>query len=502
MDLAGKEDGASEYSTEYDDFVDFLAEAEDLDSSSVKTLRSGDRSSMYQSARQVDIGDEKLCRLMADYLDLEYYPVIDPESILTDRFPVPFSRSNLVLAVSDSDDSVTYVLSNPFDLQLMDTVDMVSSCEDPTIAIAQPESILALLKKRPSEDRTVEVITSRHDEESAEEEEEHSADAAGSQLKGILEIDHEPTKDDINRSPIKYIADRIMFTAAKEDASDIHIEPKADKTIVRYRIHGDMMDKFTLKNRTGRILLSRFKVLADMDIAERRKPQDGSLEAFITGKRYKMRLATTSTQHGESIVIRLLDADSEPMDLSQLGMTPEQAEIMYDLSQQHSGAIIVVGTTGSGKSTTLYSLISRIDVQNKSLMTIEDPVEYEIKYANQQEVNEKAGVTFEALLRSAVRQDPRYSLPWRDKRSFHRQNGHGSCQHGTPDLRNHALVQHHHIHRQAQEAGCKPWRYTGFRSSHRISAAHQEALSRMQDGSLNKAGREGDDRSFHGGYPR
>ena len=396
----------AESSTEFDDFVDYLAEAEDLDSSSVQILRSGDRSSMFESARRADIGDEKLCRLMADYLDLEYYPVIDPESILTDRFPAPFSKTNLVLAVSGSEDSVTYVLSNPFDLQLMDTIELVSSSDSPAIAIAQPESILALLKKRPAEDRTVEVITSKHDDEHEEEEEDHTADAAGSQLKGILEIDHEPTKDDINRSPIKYIADRIMYTASKENASDIHIEPKADRTIVRYRVHGDMTDKFTLKHKTGRILLSRFKVLADMDIAERRKPQDGSLEAVITGKRYKMRLATTSTQYGESLVIRLLDIDSEPMDLSQLGMTPEQAEVMYDVSQQHTGAIIVVGTTGSGKSTTLYSLISRIDVQNKSLMTIEDPVEYEIKYANQQEVNEKAGVTFEALLRSAVRQDP------------------------------------------------------------------------------------------------
>lgn len=119
-----------------------------------------------------------------------------------------------------------------------------------------------------------------------------------------------------------------------------------------------------------------------------------------------MRFATTSTPQGESLVVRLLDLYADPKKLTELGMTNEQAEAMYEISSQNSGAIIVCGPTGSGKTTTLYSLISHIDIKNRSLMTIEDPVEYRIPYANQQQVNEKAGVTFEALLRSAVRQDP------------------------------------------------------------------------------------------------
>jgi len=191
-----------------------------------------------------------------------------------------------------------------------------------------------------------------------------------------------------------------------EGASDIHIEPKPNKVLVRFRVDGDMKDMFTLKKKTGAVLISRFKVLGGMDIAERRKPQDGQAEASIAGKPFKMRFATTSTPQGESLVVRMLDLYAKPRDLTELGMTEQQSKDLYEVSSQSSGAIIVVGPTGSGKSTTLYSMISHLDIKSRSLMTIEDPVEYRIPYANQQQVNEKAGVTFEALLKSAVRQDP------------------------------------------------------------------------------------------------
>lgn len=392
---------------DYYDFITCLADSLNLDQDKRNFLLQGNRNSIYESAGNAGIDKDSLARYLANYLNLDYFPVIDPESIIADAFPVPFSRSKLVLAIKTSEEIVKYILSNPFDLQLRDTIELIADENLPVIAVAQPESILALLKSEVPGEAEVEVVSFGQDDD--EEEDDNDEDAViglEPRLSGILEIEHEPTKDDINTSPIKYIADKVIFTAVEEKASDIHMEPKANTYVVRYRIDGDMTDKFTLKPKTGKILLSRFKVLADMDIAERRKPQDGALEARIAGKRYKMRLATTSTPYGESLVIRLLDMDSDPMKLSELGMTPEQAETMYDVSQQHTGAVIVVGTTGSGKSTTLYSLISNINIQNKSLMTIEDPVEYEIKYANQQEVNEKAGVTFEALLKSAVRQDP------------------------------------------------------------------------------------------------
>lgn len=390
--------------SDYAEFIEYIKDSLNLDNEAIGKIDLLDRLSLYESAEDIGVNEEILARYIAEFLQFEYFPYIDPENIVTEVFPAPFSRSKLVLAIRDSDGEIAYVLSNPFNLELRDTIDMISQAIEPRLGIAQPDSILALLKTYYPKEQEVEVVPSRiEDGDNSTDEEDISSEHRHD---GILEIEHEPDKDDISTSPIKYIADKLMYTAVKDGASDIHIEPKADKVIVRYRIDGDMYDKFSLKPKTGRTLLSRFKVLADMDIAERRKPQDGSLEARIGGKFFKMRLASTSTPFGESLIVRLLDMHSEPMNLAELGMTDAQSETLYEVSQQNTGAIIVVGPTGSGKSTTLYSLISSIDIKNRSLMTIEDPVEYEIAYANQQEVNEKAGVTFEALLKSAVRQDP------------------------------------------------------------------------------------------------
>ncbi len=391
-------------SSEYVDFIEHLKDSLNLDDKAMSGIQLLDRLSLYESVEDIGVDAETLARYTAEYFQFEYFPYIDPENILTEVFPAPFSRSKLVLAIRDSDGETTYVLSNPFNLQLRDTIDMIAQGKEPRIGIAQPDSILALLKTYTPKDQEVEVLSSSIEDGNNSYKDENTISKV--RKSGILEIVEEPDKDDINTSPIKYIADKVMYTAAKEKASDIHMEPKADKVLVRYRIDGDMIEKFTLKPKTGKTLLSRFKVLANMDIAERRKPQDGAVEARLGGKFFKIRLATTSTPYGESLIIRLLDMDAKPMELIELGMTDTQAETMYEASQQHTGAIIVVGPTGSGKSTTLYSLISNIDIKNRSLMTIEDPVEYIIAYANQQEVNVKAGVTFEALLKSAVRQDP------------------------------------------------------------------------------------------------
>jgi type IV pilus assembly protein PilB len=385
---------------DYDNFVYFISDKLKLSPDKREILLEGNRNSIYASCELAGINPENSAKCLAEYSGLNYLPMIDPECIVPDIFTVPFSRSKLVIAATDPEGGIVYILSNPFDIELKETIELVSDKEAPVFALTQPESIVSLL----SDDSpgNVEIVSSTAESEYSDSDDSVNSD----EHPGMLTIDREPTEDDINKSPIKYIADRILFASVRENSSDIHIEPKENRTVVRFRINGDMKDKFSLKPVTGKILISRFKVLADMDIAERRKPQDGALKAIIDSKYFKMRLATTSTPNGESLVIRLLDMDSKPLKLSELGMTEEQSREMYDVSEQHTGAIIVVGTTGSGKSTTLYSLISSIDVQNKSLMTIEDPVEYELKDANQQEVNEKAGVTFEALLKSAVRQDP------------------------------------------------------------------------------------------------
>lgn len=167
-----------------------------------------------------------------------------------------------------------------------------------------------------------------------------------------------------------------------------------------------MREILTLKKDTSVKLISRFKVLAGIDIGEKRKPQDGAFAAVIGNRTFNLREASTHTSNGESLVIRLLEPYAKPKELEELGMTHKQANNMTKLANRPEGLILAVGPTGSGKTTTIYSLLHKTDFETRSLISVEDPVEYRIPFVNQQQVNERAGMTFEAVLKSAVRHDP------------------------------------------------------------------------------------------------
>ncbi|MCD4708903.1 MAG: Flp pilus assembly complex ATPase component TadA [Candidatus Sabulitectum sp.] len=384
---------------DFQGFIEFLKDNSGLSSEDTVTLSLSQPRDMYKKAFDAGLDNIETARLLSSYLHLPNYPYLDPESVESDILPAAFSRAHRVLALREKSE-LRFVLSNPFEPQLIEMLESLTG-RTPLLGITCPDCIDALLRKEESQgsDSTFADI-------GEEEGEENTTEDEATDFTGSIEIQEKPSEDDIRKFPIRYISDSILFSAVAEGASDIHIEPKTDKVLVRFRVDGDMKDMFTLKKKTGAILISRFKVLGGMDIAERRKPQDGMAEAKIGGKPFKMRFATTSTPQGESLIVRMLDLYAKPRELTELGMTEEQSRDLYEVSSQTSGAIIVVGPTGSGKTTTLYSMISHLDIRSRSLITIEDPVEYRIPYANQQQVNEKAGVTFEALLKSAVRQDP------------------------------------------------------------------------------------------------
>ncbi|MDX6769680.1 MAG: ATPase, T2SS/T4P/T4SS family, partial [Elusimicrobiota bacterium] len=198
----------------------------------------------------------------------------------------------------------------------------------------------------------------------------------------------------------------ILETAVYERASDVHIEPKPYGALVRLRVDGDMRDAFQLKADTAARLVTSFKVQGRLDVAERRKPQDGSFQTTVSGRAFVVRLATFATPEGESLVLRLLEPWAKAKPLSELGMAEQQVRHMVEFAGRNNGLLLFAGPTGSGKTTTIYSLLQHIDCKKRSLISIEDPVEYRIADANQQQVDEKAGATFEALLKSSMRQDP------------------------------------------------------------------------------------------------
>ena len=351
---------------------------------------NSDPSMIYPVLSKEGIRSSQTAKYMAKFFKINYMPVIDPDSVKLGVFPVPFSRSNLVIPLGDSNKIQSFVLSNPFNRDLLDVLKKYAHSDQISFIITEPENIESILEYGST-----------------------SADKKISALEEKIKITPQNVKktdksieEEIEKKPVVHITNTILYTAVTERASDIHIEPKENHTIVRFRIDGDMRDMFSFNNATGVMVITRLKALGGLDITERRKPQDGAVEATIDNRKFKLRLATTSTPNGESIIMRLLEPSVKTKDLTELGMTGDQASTLTDLANRIQGLILIVGPTGSGKTTTIYSLLAQIDCQKRSLISVEDPVEYRIHSANQQQVNEKMGVTFEALLKSSVRQDP------------------------------------------------------------------------------------------------
>jgi len=207
-------------------------------------------------------------------------------------------------------------------------------------------------------------------------------------------------------APVIRLANLIINQAISDRASDIHIEPRKDGVKVRYRVDGVLIDAMNLPRKITAPLASRIKIMSDMDIAEKRVPQDNRIGATINGKEFDFRVSTLPTIYGEKIVMRVLDKEGVKVGLSKLGFLPQNLRIVEDMCSKSYGIILVTGPTGSGKSTTLYSVLNKINSGDRNIITIEDPVEYELEGINQCGVNVRAGMTFAAGLRSMLRQDP------------------------------------------------------------------------------------------------
>ncbi|MBL8087617.1 MAG: Flp pilus assembly complex ATPase component TadA [Chthonomonas sp.] len=206
--------------------------------------------------------------------------------------------------------------------------------------------------------------------------------------------------------PIIRLANLIVQQAVRDKASDIHMEPRKESMLIRYRIDGVMMDVMELPKKVIAPLTSRFKIMSNMDIAEKRVPQDNRVSATIDGRDFDFRVSTLPLIFGEKIVMRVLDKGGINVGLNKLGFLPHNLHLLEDMSSRSYGIILVTGPTGSGKSTTLYSLLNKIATGETNIITIEDPVEYELAGINQCAVNVRAGMTFAAGLRSMLRQDP------------------------------------------------------------------------------------------------
>ena len=309
------------------------------------------------------------------------------------RVPAQFARTYNLCAIEDLGESLRVATCDPLDIHPMDDLSsMIGGMVEPVVAPrAEITSLVNRAYQRSSTD-VDELLEGLDDDE----------------ILGVAQEieDTEDVLDIANKAPIIKLMNTILFEALKIRASDIHLEPREDTMQVRYRIDGILYDSKIVPKKVQDALISRVKVMGKMDIAERRLPQDGRTSVRVGDSEVDIRISSVPTSAGERIVFRLLDKSARLYTLKEIGLSDSNSKLMDELIACSHGIILVTGPTGSGKTTTLYAALSDLDSEEKNLITIEDPIEYNLDGISQIQVSNKKGLTFAAGLRSLLRQDP------------------------------------------------------------------------------------------------
>ncbi|MBF0632260.1 MAG: Flp pilus assembly complex ATPase component TadA [Magnetococcales bacterium] len=317
-------------------------------------------------------------------LEQDDYPI---SSILNKEMNLHFFHENQILPIADFPDHLEVAVSDPLDsAYFLDALRLrFGKPVHPRIGV--PVLINEALRRIYGEDN-------------AKNEEEYALKDEWS------EDDLEHLKDQASDGPVVKLVDRLIETAVETKASDIHVEPFEDSLRIRFRLDGLLKSEETFPKNYAPTVISRLKIMSKLDFAERRLPQDGRMRMAVSGNMVDFRVSTTPTVYGESVVLRILDKSSVVLDLDTLGFAGDTLREFRKILHQPHGILLVTGPTGSGKTTTLYGALAELNTPERKLLTVEDPVEYELKGVNQVEVKIQIGLTFAKVLRSFLRQDP------------------------------------------------------------------------------------------------
>ena len=299
------------------------------------------------------------------------------------------AKKYLAVPIFKSASAITVALANPLDIKAIDEIQK---------AIKEP---VRLVFARPSQIQ--EYINKEYRKESfsaLQQGQDRQADSEAVNLTGMDSVQI------ASLGPIISIVDNLIAKAVELSASDIHLEPEREDFYCRFRMDGVLHDMPKLAKKYESAIISRIKIMSNMDISEKRLPQDGRIQTVVLGRNIDLRISTFPTMYGENMVIRILDKTRSLVRLEDLGILDETLKIFQEIIYKPHGIILVTGPTGSGKSTTLYAVMMKINSVEQNIVTMEDPIEYEIERVRQSQVNVKAGLTFAVGLRSLVRQDP------------------------------------------------------------------------------------------------
>ena len=348
-----------------------------------KSMKAEDETTLDVLVAGGTIGEDEVLGTVADQFGLKYCHVnadaINPEVVK--KIPADIAKKYGVVPVVADEDSITVALSDPMGYDAIDSLRYVLHGLDVQAVIAPRAEVNAAMAKIYAGEENADVQTRGEDDGSVGDEE----------------------GDD---SAVIKLANLIITTAIKMKASDIHIEPMEKEFRVRYRIDGALRKMDSPPKRLQGAIISRIKIMSKMKISEKRIPQDGRIQITVGGKDLDLRVSSVPTNHGESIVMRILDKTNLSLGLPQLGFLTDDQATFERLIKLPDGVVLVTGPTGSGKTTTLYACLGQINTPDKKLITVEDPVEYQMSGINQVQVNKDVGLDFSAALRSILRQAP------------------------------------------------------------------------------------------------
>ncbi|RJP28063.1 MAG: type II/IV secretion system protein [Candidatus Omnitrophota bacterium] len=334
------------------------------------------------------ISEEDVAKVKADHLGVPYMDLADyiVDAQVAKIIPEEVLKKHRAVPIFKIADCITVAMVNPNDIRVLDEMRKISGIDNVEPVLVSDSGIQRVLDSLHGSAKSVEEFVK------------------------IIEKDEKNTEGDVksadSESPVIKLVNTLISEGIRDRASDIHIEPEQDVLRVRYRIDGILHETHTLPTKLNNAIVSRIKIMSNLDIAESRKPQDGKVRLKLENKSIDIRVSTFPTVYGENVVLRLLDKASILLSLKDLGFSNDNFAMFDKIIRRPNGIILVTGPTGSGKTTTLYAALTNISSMEKNIITIEDPVEYEIPLIRQTQVNPKAGITFANGLRSILRQDP------------------------------------------------------------------------------------------------
>jgi MSHA biogenesis protein MshE len=339
------------------------------------------------------LSERQLLEFLAQQLDLPFLDISQRRlaSELASLLPEVHARRLRALVIEDRGDSVLIGMSDPADLNAIDQLEHMLAPKSLTLAVVMDSQMFDAFDGLYRRTADIESFASQLEEEY---EKSSSFDLSTSFV------------DDTGDATVGKLLQSVFEDAVQMRASDIHIEPDENQLRIRQRIDGVLQENILKENKIASAMVLRLKLMAGLDISEKRIPQDGRFHMKISGHDIDVRMSTMPVQHGESVVMRLLDQSAGLLSLDQTGMPDDLVKrVRHQITRPH-GMVLVTGPTGSGKTTTLYAALSELNEASKKIITVEDPVEYRLPRINQVQVNPKIGLTFSTVLRTALRQDP------------------------------------------------------------------------------------------------